>query len=568
MAVRIDGAGEALIRLTGLPAVNSFTISGWAYRHAVRAGEFQYFVSLENSTANSTGYALLGWANNGAFNFASESAYGVEASPPTGQWFYWFIRCDSGPNPDTYSAGWKVTGGAWTELSFNANLAWTPAMLTLGTDSFAEWCQMSFAHVRMWGAWLNNYSIEQEMAAQAPVRAANLMLAAALDTHTNLADSSGNGDLTAVGTLSTYTPGPFGGSSGLSASAALTQTANTTSAQAAVRVSASRSGAQASDVLAGQARVAANAALSAMQAANTLTGAASTRASGSLSSVQAGQVVIGAAAVRVSGAAAVAQAGNGLAGAAIVAVRAALGAAQGAQALTAAAALRVSGAAGVAQAPDGLAAVAALRVSAALSVTQAGDVLSAAVGGGWTLAAVQDGQTLAGAVAVAIRGAAGATQAGDGLAGQSIVHVAAVLTVVQDAQSASAGATVGLRGTVAADQDAQTLTGAASVALHAALNGAQAGDVLAGAALMGDAPARVATGALVQEGATLQAQATVRVSAVLTGVQDGDSVTGALVTMWFVVTGRVFGPGRTGNATGACGSGDVRGPAAYSRMGR
>ena len=207
MAVRIDASGDKLYRTANLPALSGFTIAGWGYRHTTQNGSYRYFAGLEDAISNSSGYLLIGWAADNAFQVASDASTVNSASGPAATtWFYWFIQRTG----TTATIGYKTTGGSWVTTNASGTLSWTPAVLHLGNDSYDEWTDISLERVRVWDAALTTGELDSEMASATPVRTSNLRANWHSTAHTDLSDSSGNGyNLTAAGTLSTFLSGLF-----------------------------------------------------------------------------------------------------------------------------------------------------------------------------------------------------------------------------------------------------------------------------------------------------------------------------------------------------------------------
>ena len=202
MAIRINASGEYLRRTANLPSETAFTLCGWA-RGTDRGTTYQYW-GLENATSNSTAYQILGWRNNGNFEVAENSGGGVTlAEPSSEQWFFWAIV----GAVDTTSGIVLRLGTDSVLQSVSTNPGdYTPALLSLGNDSYDEYLNMAYAHVKVWDAALTRVELEREIWSARPQRFADLNLWSPLIS--DYKDYSGNGrDWTAAGTP-TYEDGP------------------------------------------------------------------------------------------------------------------------------------------------------------------------------------------------------------------------------------------------------------------------------------------------------------------------------------------------------------------------
>ncbi len=203
MAIRISASGEYALRSASVPDEQNFTIAGWAYLVSDRAGNERWFFALEN--AGQDGFEILGWDATGELSvYSSADDLGeFSSSPSDGEWFYWAVSC-AGTGGTDLKAYYIESDGTLLSEAVTGD-SFTPANLFIGSDSYDNWNNIRFAHIKVWDAVLTQTEIQQEMYVARPVRTANLhawwpMLDGATE---RLADYSGNGKtLTAAGTLS------------------------------------------------------------------------------------------------------------------------------------------------------------------------------------------------------------------------------------------------------------------------------------------------------------------------------------------------------------------------------
>lgn len=204
MAVRIDASGDYLRRTTSLPSDTNSTIAGWAKLVSDRTGQWRYFCCIENATTSASAYRLMGWNSSNEFNVEDGSgSTAFSAAPSNGDWFYFALVCNGTTTNATTGYYIKLDGTVYTAAQSTTS-AFTEAVVYLGSDSYDEWNNLSFAHVKIWDAVLTQAELQQEMWSIVPQRYTNLHLWTPLFSHTDLVDYSGNGrNWTGGGTLTT-----------------------------------------------------------------------------------------------------------------------------------------------------------------------------------------------------------------------------------------------------------------------------------------------------------------------------------------------------------------------------
>ena len=200
MAVRTNGSGDYIRRTTSLPAGDAITVAVWCRLAQIRSSTYQYW-GLEDAASSSSTYTLTGFSNGGVMEITENDSNGQFASQPTANnWFFWAFTMGSGSNSfKGYWGGLATT----TLITVTANdNPMTPAALTLGNDSYDEWMDAAWAHVKVWDAILSAAELEQERWTIRPQRLANLHLWSPLWSTSDLNDYSGNGrNWTGGGTL-------------------------------------------------------------------------------------------------------------------------------------------------------------------------------------------------------------------------------------------------------------------------------------------------------------------------------------------------------------------------------
>jgi len=201
MAIRTNGSGDYIRRTASLPASDAITVAVWCNLAQIRSA-YQYW-GLENAASNSGSYTLTGFSNGGTMEIVEDDSNAQFASQPTaGNWFFWAFTMGTGTGAFHGYWGYPTTATLVT-VAANDN-PMTPAALTIGNDSYDEWMDAAWAHVKVWDAILTAAELEAERWTIRPKRLANLHLWSPLWNTSDLNDYSGNGrNWTAGGTLAT-----------------------------------------------------------------------------------------------------------------------------------------------------------------------------------------------------------------------------------------------------------------------------------------------------------------------------------------------------------------------------
>jgi hypothetical protein len=206
MAVRFDASGDILKRTANLPATSAFTACGWARFVSIRAGQYQYFIELANGTSNAGSYLIIGYRSGTAFEISTGNASASFASAPTtGTWFFWALT----HNNTNLVGYWAHAGSALVTQSITGQ-SFTPAQLSIGNDTWNEWCDIEMSDTLIYDAVLTQAELEQQMYRSLPVRTANLNIWSPLPSASDIVDYSGNGrDWTSGGTLTSASGPPL-----------------------------------------------------------------------------------------------------------------------------------------------------------------------------------------------------------------------------------------------------------------------------------------------------------------------------------------------------------------------
>lgn len=207
MSTRIDASGDSIRRTAALPSDTLLTIMVLGYVVNDRAGNYRYFCGIENATTNASAYKVMGWSSANNFEVSSESGSGsFAAAPATGKWFWAAVSC-GGTGANSFNGYWRYlspSDGTTVYTASCTSTAFTEALMPLGSDSYAEWCDIRLSTAKVWDAVLTQAEIESEMNSVRPMRYTNLHLFSPLWSATDILDYSGNGkNWTAGGTLST-----------------------------------------------------------------------------------------------------------------------------------------------------------------------------------------------------------------------------------------------------------------------------------------------------------------------------------------------------------------------------
>lgn len=214
MAVRINASGEYLRRTANLPTSTSWTMSGWV-KMTHRVSQWQFW-GMENALTNATGYQVMGWdAQTNVLAITRNGSDGLEfaSSPADETWLYFAITC-AGTSAGDWWGYWKYQADESFVSVSGSGVSFTPAVIWLGNDSYDEWLNAAYAHVRVWDAALSSVELLAEAASITPVRTSGLLMDWRLPSAADLSDSSGNGyDLTGSAGLSSEDSPDLGGGS-------------------------------------------------------------------------------------------------------------------------------------------------------------------------------------------------------------------------------------------------------------------------------------------------------------------------------------------------------------------
>lgn len=198
MATKFDASGDILKRTANLPAPSAFTLCAWVRVVSVRSGQYQYFIELANGTSSAGSYLVMGYRDTGTFEIATGANYQSFASnPTTGTWMFVGLTSDG----TTLRGYFAHAGNAFTTASMTTQ-SFTSAQLSIGNDSWNEYCDVEIENVLVYDAALTQAELEQQMYRALPVRMANLNIWSRLQISTDVTDFSGNGrNWTSGGTL-------------------------------------------------------------------------------------------------------------------------------------------------------------------------------------------------------------------------------------------------------------------------------------------------------------------------------------------------------------------------------
>jgi len=209
VAIRIDASGDYLRRTANLPTSSSFTACCWFYYVNTRSA-YAFFIGLEDATSSASQYLLIGFEDTNAFHVAVNSGGAVPyfgSNPATSAWHFMAIRAN-GTNVKGFH---RTLAGTWQTVTSSTAPLFTPAMLTLGNDSWDEWTNCRLAGIKVWDAALTDAEIENEAETLTPQRFENINLwvPGFPGSGERTRDYSGNGrNLTEGGTLTDEDPPP------------------------------------------------------------------------------------------------------------------------------------------------------------------------------------------------------------------------------------------------------------------------------------------------------------------------------------------------------------------------
>lgn len=207
MAIRIDASGEILKRTANLPTTGAFTAMGWARFVSIRSGEYQYIVELANGTSYAGSYLVLGYRSGTTWEIATDvGVQSFASAPTTGEWFFWGLTS----NGTTLAGYWGHARNALTTTTLSTQ-TFTSAQLSIGNDSWDEWCDIEMGPTYIYNAVLTGAEISAQRHSLWPSRVSGLNLWSPLWSQTNYIDYSPNRrNWTAAGTLTAANHAPVG----------------------------------------------------------------------------------------------------------------------------------------------------------------------------------------------------------------------------------------------------------------------------------------------------------------------------------------------------------------------
>lgn len=206
MAVRLDTAGESLLRTANVPAQTACTICGWAVMVTDRNIETA-LCSLESGTTSAASYVILATNADGtALKVWNTTGEGTTFATITVGVPFFFALTTAG-NTAASQIGYFRAYGSNTLSSGNppgTGSTFTPAALYVGIDSFGEWFNGRVWNVKVWDRVLSSEELLIESFYDRPQFPASLNVWWQLPNASDTADRSGNARAPTVGgTLST-----------------------------------------------------------------------------------------------------------------------------------------------------------------------------------------------------------------------------------------------------------------------------------------------------------------------------------------------------------------------------
>ena len=212
MSVRFDASTEGLNRTASLPSTGGpFTVMAWFYRTTDQAGPGEILWRYGDASGSNFMQPYLDGADD-QLKFWSGSAVTTAGSPltwSTGAWHHIAVTRGSGGNITLY-----VDGASYLTASVSAM---DSARICIGnSDEYGEWWDGRVGAFKAWTAQLTEAQVAAEMDSYAPVVTSNVNAWCPLQSHSDLADDSGNGyDFSSLGgTLSTEADPPAIGAGG------------------------------------------------------------------------------------------------------------------------------------------------------------------------------------------------------------------------------------------------------------------------------------------------------------------------------------------------------------------
>lgn len=190
------------------------TIAGWMKIRDITPGQFSFPFGFENADASASNWALIGISDLNVQEFSCLSLSPDWSTPPSQDtWYYFYIIGENdGVSAVNWQAGYYTAAGsspvdtvtALNQAEFNI------VRISIGNNSWDEWLDSVFAHVRVWtGVALTDSELRAERDSTTAVKTSGLWADWPLADNTDTGDDSGNGrTLTFGGTLTTET-GPL-----------------------------------------------------------------------------------------------------------------------------------------------------------------------------------------------------------------------------------------------------------------------------------------------------------------------------------------------------------------------
>lgn len=202
-AIRINASGDYLLRTSGLPAFNAFTICGWAKHRSDQSGNYAMLASIESGTSSAANTIVMGWFPDATNQIAGYTGGGVTpaiGNPAVDAWFFFAMTiAGAGANELKFYFG-DLAGTALNVHTTTASASFTPGAIFVGNDSYAEWSDTSFRNIKIYDAVLSAAELELERWSSDPQRTSNLHLWTPLIGDT-LDDSGNSKDWTEGGTI-------------------------------------------------------------------------------------------------------------------------------------------------------------------------------------------------------------------------------------------------------------------------------------------------------------------------------------------------------------------------------
>lgn len=199
MPARIDASADSLSRSASLPASTAFTMLARAKISTLRSAD-STILALESAGGSAGEYVYISAANVLSIYCSNSGQTTFASTPSTGVEFDVSLR----RNGSAVGGAWKLSGASTWISATGTGTTWTPATLTLGSDSTSAWFNGTISQVKIWDRVLSDDELMVESFYRRVMYPTSINGNWPIDLHTDLADRSGNGrDLTAAGTLTT-----------------------------------------------------------------------------------------------------------------------------------------------------------------------------------------------------------------------------------------------------------------------------------------------------------------------------------------------------------------------------